>query len=249
MTSVPQVLLAGAFGQGNPGDESVLDAFVGALDGCRVLATCHRPAPAPRGYIPVRSADPAAVARAVVGSDLVVATATVFKTLHPVSGRRPLGLLANTLGMAAVARWRGRPVAFAGVGAGDLSAPGAGLLTRAVARHAAYIEARDEESGAALRRAGVKSAIQVGADVVWATLPLPPAPARPPPPLPPPAPPSASAPDLTAAAWRAMDGGPADRAAVADQRSHATATLERVRRLAFARAGRAGPALTDALSL
>jgi polysaccharide pyruvyl transferase WcaK-like protein len=167
----PRVLLAGAFGQGNPGDESVLDAFVGALAGCDVAATCERGRGPSSGYTAVDAGDRPAVARAVLGADLVVATATVFKTLHPSAGRRPLALLANTLAMSGAARAVGRPVAFAGVGAGDLAGPGARLMARAVARSAAYVEVRDEESAAVLHAAGAGGRLQVGADVVWAAMP------------------------------------------------------------------------------
>ena len=38
------VLLAGAFGQGNPGDEALLAAFARALPGRRLVAASHDPA-------------------------------------------------------------------------------------------------------------------------------------------------------------------------------------------------------------
>ena len=166
----PRVLVAGAFGQGNPGDQSVLDAFVSALDGCDVSATVGTVPPS-AAYRPVPSNDRGAVARAVVDADLTVATATVLKTLHPSTGRPPLGLLVNTMAMAGAARAMGRPIALAGVGAGDLPGGAAGLLARGIVASAGHVEIRDEESADALRAAGVKSRLPVGADVVWATLP------------------------------------------------------------------------------
>ncbi len=47
MSRRPKVLIAGAFGQGNPGDQSVLNAFVSALEGCDVAATVGSAALAP----------------------------------------------------------------------------------------------------------------------------------------------------------------------------------------------------------
>ena len=174
MSRPPRVLLAGAFGQGNPGDESVLDAFVSHLDGCQVAATVGGPpARGPGRYRPVSSADRRAVGAAVLRSDLTVATATVFKVLHPATGRPPLGLLASTLAMAVTARTAGRPLVMAGVGAGNLDHRGAALLTRAVGRSVGWLEVRDEESAAALQAVGVTRPVPVGADVVWATLGVP----------------------------------------------------------------------------
>ena len=167
----PSVLLAGAFGQDNPGDESVLDAFVSALSGCRVSATVGRlPADRPPAFRPVLAADRAAVAREAMRADLTVATATVFKTLHPSSGRSPLGLLGATLALSAAARVAGRPVAMAGVGAGDLAHPLAPALTRVIVGSAGLVRLRDEESAAVLAAAGVRRPLPIGADVVWAAM-------------------------------------------------------------------------------
>src|SRR5579884_2506042 len=82
------VLVAGAFGQGNPGDESVLGAWRDALAPLPVVATSAAPA-APAGCQVVASRRPLAVARTALSSRAVVVTATVFKTLPPGSGRRP----------------------------------------------------------------------------------------------------------------------------------------------------------------
>ncbi len=179
----PRVLLAGAFGQDNPGDESVLDAFVSALGECRISATVGRlPAQRPPGFRPVLAADRVAVAREAVRADLTVATATVFKTLHPSSGRSPLGLLGATLALSSAARVAGRPIAMAGVGAGNLAHPLAPVLTRAIIASAGLVRLRDEESAAVLAAAGVGRPLPVGADVVWAAVDRfpPPGPRRPP---------------------------------------------------------------------
>src|SRR5262249_38720619 len=42
MSRPPRVLVAGAFGQDNPGDEWVPTAFLDALHGCDVTATVYR---------------------------------------------------------------------------------------------------------------------------------------------------------------------------------------------------------------
>lgn len=171
MSVQPRVLVAGAFGQGNPGDEAILDALVQALDGCEVRATGAGRLP---GGLPcplVPAGDPAEVAAVALGSDLVVITATVFKALHPSSGRHRLALLANTLALVLAMRARGRPVALVGAGAGSLPGRVAPALARSIAASAGRIDLRDEESASVLRTAGVRRPLPVGADVTWSVMP------------------------------------------------------------------------------
>ena len=104
-----RVLLAGAFGQSNPGDEALLGAFARALPD-HVLAVASA-APdhtaAAHGITAVRRDDAPAVARTLASSDaVVVAGGTIFKTLHPASGRRRHALLARTAALAVAARLR-----------------------------------------------------------------------------------------------------------------------------------------------
>lgn len=169
----PQVLVAGAFGQGNPGDESVLEAIVRGLEGCDVTATSANPVGAPPTS-PCRlvaTEATSAVAAAALRADLVVVTATVFKTLHPSSRRHPLALLANTLALGVAARLRGRPVAMIGAGAGQIDTRAARLLARAVAGVSGPMTMRDEESAALLRSVGVKRDLRVASDVTWSLMP------------------------------------------------------------------------------
>ena len=170
----PKVLVAGAFGQGNPGDESVLEAILRGLEGCDVSVTSGNVASAPTPTSPCRllAADATStVAAAALRADLVVVTATVFKTLHPSSRRHPLALLANTLTLGAATRLRGRPVAMTGVGAGRLDSRTARILARAVAGVSGPITMRDEESVSVLRALGVKRPLHVASDVTWSLMP------------------------------------------------------------------------------
>src|SRR5207244_3721368 len=96
--------LALALGAGTPALLSVpLAAFVDALSDWQLVATTSDPVltEAEHGIATVSALDPRAVARAVGRAEGVVfAGGTVFKTLHPRSGRRPLELLRNGLGVA-----------------------------------------------------------------------------------------------------------------------------------------------------
>jgi polysaccharide pyruvyl transferase WcaK-like protein len=165
------VLLAGAFGQGNPGDEALLDAFVAALPGARVTATSSAPAATARehGIAAVERHDAVAIFRAIRAADAVVfAGGTIFKRLHPSSVRRPLALLARAAVLAIVLKVMRRPLALVGVGAGDLEGAPARLLARVVVRAADLLILRDEESAARLAAAGAPSPMRVGADAAWA---------------------------------------------------------------------------------
>src|SRR5919202_1618476 len=86
------VLLAGAFGQRNPGDEALLRAFVESLPDHALVATSVDPVhtESRHGIDAIQSRDVRAVARRVTSADgVVLAGGTIFKTLHPASGPPP----------------------------------------------------------------------------------------------------------------------------------------------------------------
>lgn len=165
-----RILLVGAFGQGNPGDESLCAAFLRALDDHAVVVASSDPADTTRRHgvasVPARAGDAARALRHV--DAVVVAGGTIFKRLHPAAGRRPNALLANTAALVAGARALGRPVALVGVGAGDLRGRLARRLSSWIARRADLVVLRDEESASVLTDAGVPSPFWIGADPVWA---------------------------------------------------------------------------------
>jgi polysaccharide pyruvyl transferase WcaK-like protein len=167
---MPSALLAGAFGQRNPGDDALLQAFARSLDGWELVATAAPGAPeaALAGCEPVRADDPVAVARAVGRADAVVfAGGTVFKALGPECGRPPLSLLRRALAMAAGANALGRPLAMVGVGAGALPTAAARTLARRLVHRADLLVLRDDESAAALTDAGAPTPFRVGSDPAW----------------------------------------------------------------------------------
>jgi polysaccharide pyruvyl transferase WcaK-like protein len=165
---MPIALLAGAFGQGNLGDDALLQAFVNALPEWHLQVTAADPVAVElMGCEPIPSR-PAAVAAAARASDaIVVGGGTVFKTLHPSSGRRPLGLLANTAALVAVSSALHRPVAMVGVGAGRLDGWTARALARFIVKHADLLVLRDEESAAEMFRSDVPGPFRIGADPAW----------------------------------------------------------------------------------
>jgi polysaccharide pyruvyl transferase WcaK-like protein len=164
------VLLAGAFGQRNPGDEALLASFVDALGDRPLVATTSDPVQteSEHGITAVQAGDPRAVARAVGRAEAVVfAGGTIFKTLHPRSGRRPLELLRNGLAVAAAARASGAPLALMGVGAAPLPTRRARALGRAIVNRADLLVLRDSESARLLADAGAPAPFRVGADASW----------------------------------------------------------------------------------
>jgi polysaccharide pyruvyl transferase WcaK-like protein len=176
-TRGPRVFLAGAFGQGNPGDEALLSAFAGALPDHVPVAASSDPSGtgAAHGVEAIGRHDWSRVVRTIARSEaVIVAGGTIFKTLHPASGRPPLALLRRAAAMAAVTRALRKPLALVGVGASSLRGRSAHALARAVVHAADLLVLRDEESAAVLAAIGAPTPIRVGADPAWTILPDPP---------------------------------------------------------------------------
>ena len=165
---MPTALLAGAFGQRNPGDEALLDAFVAALRRVgrrRDDVARRRGAAARRRPTACRPAIPSRVARRVAARDAVVfAGGTIFKELSPATGRPPLDLLQKGLAMAYGAKALGKPLAMVGVGAAPIAAARGRLLARRLVRQADLLVLRDEESADVLAEAGAPAPFRIGAD-------------------------------------------------------------------------------------
>jgi polysaccharide pyruvyl transferase WcaK-like protein len=169
-----RVLLAGAFGQGNPGDEALLSAFAHALPGADLVATSSAPeeTEARHGLPALARHDPLALGRALRAADAVVfAGGTIFKRLHPSSGRPPLALLARGAALAGAVKAQRKLLAIVGAGAGSLDGRVAPRLARSMVRAADLLVLRDDESADRLAAAGAPAPMRVGADPAW-TLPL-----------------------------------------------------------------------------
>jgi polysaccharide pyruvyl transferase WcaK-like protein len=176
MTAGARVFLAGAFGQGNPGDEALLAAFAAALRDHTPIVASTDPAAttAEHGLPAVARDDVARVVRLIARSDaVVVAGGTVFKTLHPASGRAPLALLRRTAALAALTRALRKPLALVGVGAAALGGAPARRLARGIVHAADLLILRDDESAGHLAATGAPTPIRVGADCAWILLPDP----------------------------------------------------------------------------
>ena len=153
----------------NPGDEALLSAFVGSLPEQDVVATSVDPlhTETVHGVPAVQSRDVRAVARRVMRADgVVLADGTIFKTLHPASGRPPIG---RALGAGPDARYVAQraPLAAVGVGVGSLHVDRARALARGVVRRCDLLVLRDEESADLLARADAPAPFRVGADPAW----------------------------------------------------------------------------------
>ena len=167
---MPTVLLAGAFGQRNPDDEAVLDAFMAALPEWQIVATSRQPAltAATHRCAAVQDRDLRVLGRALLGADaVVVGGGTVFASPHPSAGRHPRDPLTWALRLATGGQATGKPVAMLGVGADPLSDARARRLARVLVRRADLLVLRDEESAHALSAAGAPTPFRVGADPAW----------------------------------------------------------------------------------
>jgi polysaccharide pyruvyl transferase WcaK-like protein len=175
-TRTGRVFLAGAFGQGNPGDEALLAAFAEGIGAHRAVVASSDPdaTAAEHGLDAVGRDDLGRVAREIRRADsVVVAGGTIFKSLHPSCGRPPLALLRRTAALAAVTRALRKPLALVGVGAAPLQGASARGLARAIVRAADLLILRDDESAGHLAAIGAPTPIRVGADPAWILLPDP----------------------------------------------------------------------------
>ncbi len=163
-----RILLCGAFGQSNPGDDALLGAFARSLHRHELIVTSPGPVPDVAGVVPPSGPAVARVLREVDG--VVVAGGTIFKLLHPSTGRHPLGLLSRTAALRSGAAARRIPFALVDVGAGDLRGRTARLLARHVADRADLLVLRDEESAAVLGDAGATGPFRIGADAAWSLI-------------------------------------------------------------------------------
>jgi polysaccharide pyruvyl transferase WcaK-like protein len=164
-----EILLLGAFGQRNVGDDALCLALSDALPDHRLVIASSDPDHTAR--VCGRTSIPAgarSVWRAIRDADaIVIGGGTIFKPLHPSSGRRLSALLVNTLAVLVAARLRRVPIAFVGVGAAELHGAWMRRLAGRIATRADLLVLRDEESAAVLTDAGVPAPFWVGADLAW----------------------------------------------------------------------------------
>jgi polysaccharide pyruvyl transferase WcaK-like protein len=173
---MPTALLAGAFGQRNPGDDALLEAFTRALPDWDVVATVGpQSLPEEGGARAVSSAEPRRVARQAASADAVIfAGGTVFKGLRRETGRPPLDLLRRALALAYGAKALGKPLALVGVGASPIASRQGRALMRRLVGQADLLVLRDEESADVLAEAGAQAPFRVGADPAWTLFDAPP---------------------------------------------------------------------------
>jgi polysaccharide pyruvyl transferase WcaK-like protein len=167
------VLLAGDFGNGNPGDEALLEAFASALPGARVAAITRDPArtAAEHACAPVPAGNPVAIARAALRADAVVLCGrSVFGAPQPFGGRYPSRRIAGALALILAARARARPRAVIGATVDPLRTPLARRLARGLVRWSDLLVLRDDESAQALLEAGAAPPFRIGADPAWTVL-------------------------------------------------------------------------------
>ena len=172
MATAP-ILLVGAFGHRNPGDEALLSAFHRALRDFPLVVASTDPADTLRrhGLRAVSSRSWPDVVRAVRRSaGVVFAGGTVFKELPPSSGRQRSALLRNSLAVATLAQAAGKPVCMVGVGVGSLRGGTSRALARRLARQADLLVLRDEASVHALAGIGAPMPVRMGADPAWTLL-------------------------------------------------------------------------------
>lgn len=171
---MPAALIVGAFGQDNPGDEALLASSIEAVrtrPGWEPVVATRRPDETAELHdVATLEATATATGAAAARADaLVVGGGTVFKELHPSSGRAPGALLRRATALAGILHARRRPVALLGVGAAPIDGLANRRLARALAHRADLLVLRDADSAEVLAGMGVQTPLRVGADLAWVT--------------------------------------------------------------------------------
>ncbi|MEA3201542.1 MAG: hypothetical protein QOE90_2970 [Thermoplasmata archaeon] len=159
-----RVLLLGAYGQDNLGDEALLEAHLQQLAGHEITVASSDPAgTAARYRVPSVPTYGAAMMRAMQRSDHVVfGGGSVLKELPPPHARHRL-----LAGIAMAAALRGPRVALSAVGV-ERIATGAGRgLVRFAAKRAGLLHVRDAGSARLLAAMGAKREARVVADAAF----------------------------------------------------------------------------------
>ena len=172
---MPIALLAGAFGQGNLGDDALLQAFVQALPGVAPAGDDRRPGRGRTGGLRAGarpSARPRRGCRPRLGRH---PDRRGHRVQDPPSLLRatPAGVVGQHLGAG---RGVVGPPPSGGHGRGRGRPPGswrARALSRFIVKHADLLVLRDEESAAEMFRSSIPGPFRVGADPAW-TLVVPP---------------------------------------------------------------------------
>ena len=164
----PRVLLMGAYGQDNLGDEALLEVHLQQLAPMHVTVASTDPVQTARRYgIPsVRTYGGLATLKAFLDSDAVVfGGGSVMKELpKPYPRHRVVASLAV---LSTFAHGLGRGVAFSAVGVEKIDTPTGRMFARQAERASDLMQVRDEGSRSLLRTLGVGERARVVADAAY----------------------------------------------------------------------------------
>lgn len=165
-----RVLLLGAYGQDNLGDEALLETHLQQLRGHDVTVASSNPADTTARYgVPSIPTYGRATMRALASSDHVVfGGGSVLKELPPPHAKRRL-----LVGIATAAALRGKRVCLSAVGVERIRTRAGQRLARYAADRAGLVHVRDEGSRDALRNLGAKREARVVADPAFLLEPAP----------------------------------------------------------------------------
>jgi polysaccharide pyruvyl transferase CsaB len=170
-----RVVLLGAYGQHNLGDDALLEVFLEQFAGAEIVVNSATPLSTETTYgvraLPTRIPSSFLhMVRALIRADLVVfGGGSLLKDLE---GNRLQQFLYNLRLCSALVACRVArvPTAMVGNGAGPFAKRSTRIVARFAARHATSMSVRDPESAELLRGIGVRRPIRVTADPVltWA---------------------------------------------------------------------------------
>lgn len=168
------ILLLGAYGQQNLGDELLLETCLSHLprESCTVASAQPQRTEREHSVHAVPSRFSWSLLRAFLrAKTLLIGGGDQFKLLKRSMGRRRYSLLLRETLLVLFAKLLGKEVIFLGVGIGNISTPFARLLTATTLRFADHLTLRDQESIRTAQKLAPQSAVSLGADLtfLWQT--------------------------------------------------------------------------------
>lgn len=166
------LLLMGAYGQRNLGDDALLEVFIDQLRGEPLMVNSATPRETAERYgvatVPTYGPWPTpALARGLLGARAVIfGGGSLLKEIEG-GGAARVRYMLRIIALLELSRRAGRPSAMLGVGIGPLRAPLFRRMARMAAERAGLVCVRDQASADLLRDVGVRRPVHVTADPVY----------------------------------------------------------------------------------
>ena len=161
-----RVLLLGAYGQNNIGDETLLEVFLRKLENCSIFVGSRKPEDTSKKYgVPSfrMYGDYRRLLRLLISSDVIIfGGGSLLKELNPYVTRRwRYSVLFFVLASVILGKLLGKKVVFSAISVGRLKSTFSKILVKITLMFVDMITVRDEYSGLILQKLGYGHALVV----------------------------------------------------------------------------------------